>query len=137
MILIRTEQSDEGTFGILVYGNRPGEWVRTGELPWRDNERSVSCIPAGTYPVFMRISSRFGKCYEVTVPGRSDILLHSGNYCGDSALGFKSDVEGCILLGSKRGKLGGQQVVLSSRIARDKFQKHMTWQPFELEVVKA
>ena len=138
MILLRTEQSDEGTFGFLVYGNRDGEWVRTGELPWHGNQRGISCIPVGIYPVFVRISPRFGKCYEVhDVPGRSDILLHSGNYCGDCELGFKSDVEGCILYGSKRGELSGQQVVLSSRTAHDRFEHHMTWQPFALEVIQA
>ena len=134
MKLIRTETSDEGTFGFLFYD---GRFLCTGELPWRDNRRGESCIPAGVYQVRMRTSPRFGRAYEILdVPGRTHILLHNGNYCGDDSLGFKTHVDGCILVGSSRGKLDGQHAVFSSRRARHKFENEMGGAPFELEIIE-
>lgn len=134
MKLIRLETSDEGTFGILNYG---GRYLFTGELPWRGNARGESCIPTGIYQVFMRTSPRFGRCYEIQdVPGRSDILLHNGNWCGDDTLGFKTHVDGCVLLGLSRGRLDSQNAVFSSRRARHKFENEMAGAPFELEIIE-
>lgn len=134
MKLIRTETGDEGTFGVLVYDHRV---LYTGELPWRDNERGKSCIPAGVYTVQMRASPRFGRAYEIEgVEGRSHILLHNGNWCGDSSLGFKTHVDGCVLLGFDRGRLDGQCAVFSSRRARHKFENEMAGAPFTLEITE-
>lgn len=134
MRLIRTETSDEGTFGILLYGSRH---LFTGELPERDNARGQSCIPTGIYQVQMRTSPRFGRCYEIKdVKDRSHILLHNGNFCGDDTLGFKTHVDGCVLLGLSRGKLDGQSAVFSSRRARHQFEAEMGGAPFELEITE-
>jgi hypothetical protein len=134
MILIRTETSDEGTFGVLVYDHG---YLFTGELPWRGNARGQSCIPAGLYHVFMRASRRFGKVYEIAnVEDRTAILLHNGNWCGDDLLGFKTHVDGCILLGLSRGKLDGQNAVFSSRRARRKFEDEMAGEGFTLEIME-
>lgn len=134
MKLIRTETSDEGTFGVLMYDRR---YLFTGELPWRNNERGQSCIPAGLYQVFMRTSPRFGRCYEIQdVPGRTHILLHNGNWCGDDVLGFKTHVDGCVLVGLSRGVLSGQRAVFASRRARHRLEAEMGGAPFELEIVE-
>lgn len=134
MKLIRTETSDQGTFGLLVYGDR---FLCTGELPWRNNERGKSCIPTGVYNVQMRVSPKFGRCYEVRgVEGRTHILLHNGNWAGDSSMGFKTHVDGCILLGLSRGKLDSQHAVFSSRRARHKFEAEMGGESFELEIME-
>jgi len=134
MKIIRLETSDEGTFGVLLYSTR---FLFTGELPWRDNRRGESCIPCGTYEVVMRTSPRFGRCYEVQdVPGRSHILLHNGNFCGDDTMGFDTHVDGCILLGLNRGKLNDQCAVFSSRRARHKFENEMGGAPLELEIIE-
>ena len=134
MKLIRMETSDQGTFGLLVYGDRV---LFTGELPWRNNERGKSSIPTGVYQVRLRTSPRFGQCYEIQdVPGRSHIWLHNGNWCGDSELGFKTHVDGCVLLGLSRGKLDRQNAVFSSRRARHKFEAEMGGAPFELEIME-
>ena len=51
------------------------------ELPWKNNERRVSCIPAGTYQIIKHTSPKFGQCYWVQdVPNRSEILIHPANY---------------------------------------------------------
>jgi hypothetical protein len=131
--LFRVESGNEGTFGILVY---PGGYLYTGELPWRQNKPNISRIPGGRYTVRMRISPKYGRVYEVTgVENRSYILLHQGNYCGDRALHYRTNVQGCILLGLKRGRLNGQSAVLSSRIARTRFETRMNMEPFQLEVI--
>jgi len=61
--------------------------VLTLELPWLDNEREISCIPAGTYKCERLNHPRFGHCWWVKdVPGRSEILFHSGNYASERAI---------------------------------------------------
>jgi hypothetical protein len=49
------------------------------------------------------------------VPGRTGILIHRGNFAGDRAKGYRSDVDGCILVGSAVIELDGQKAVSSSR----------------------
>jgi hypothetical protein len=135
MKLIRLETSDEGTFGLLLYDHN--RFLFTGELPWRGNEKGKSCIPTGTYQVQMRTSHRFGRCYEIQdVSERTHILLHNGNWCGDDELGFRTHVDGCVLLGLSRGRLDGQNAVFSSRRARHKFEAEMDGRPFELEIME-
>jgi hypothetical protein len=110
----------------------------TLELPWRDNQRSISCIPPGEYLAKTRQSPRFGLTYHVKeVPGRSYILIHSGNWAGDVNKGFKSHVNGCLLLGKKSGWLAGQRAVLSSRITIRRFMEFMEYEPFTLKVLEA
>ena len=133
--LFRIRRSDQGTEGILVTENFN---CKTLELPWRNNQKGISCIPAGTYKVEIRISNKYGRIYWVRkVPNRTYILIHSGNYAGDKNKGFKTHVMGCILLGKKSGYLGGQVAVLNSRIAVRAFMEHMDYEPFELRIQEA
>jgi len=132
--LIRFRTSDQGTEGMLV--SEDGFECKTLELPWRDNQQSISCIPSGEYVTKTRVSPRFGKTYWVTkVPNRGYILMHSGNYAGDKSKGFKTHVEGCILLGAKHGWLGKQKAILSSRIKVRAFMNHMKDEEFKLIVI--
>lgn len=131
--LTRGKSSPAGTFGVL---EAPGKkrWFSL-ELPWKDNKRKLSCIPAGVYVAKLRQSPRFGKVYHLqNVAGRSYILIHSGNYAGDVELGYRSHVEGCILLGKRVGLLDGQRAVLLSRPAVREFMSLLDDQPFELEI---
>jgi len=133
MILVRTDSNDEGTSGILVFGDT---CLHTGELPWRDNQPNYSCIPTGKYVVQVRDSPKYGRVYHITgVRDRSYILFHQGNWFGDRTLGYKCNVNGCILLGLKCGKLGGQKAVLSSRLARTRLENEMDFEPFKLEIM--
>ena len=60
------------------------------ELPWKDNQPKVSCIPEGRYELHRRYSPRFGEHLMVCgVEGRSLILLHPAN----DAL---KELNGCI-----------------------------------------
>jgi len=120
VVLVREKTTDTGTYGKMYYEDIYGKlhtW-ETLELPWRSNERRMSCIPAGTYHAVYHTSPKFGKTYWIQdVPNRSEILIHTGNVAGDTKLGYKSDVDGCILVGEQRGILYGQNAVLRSRLA--------------------
>lgn len=133
--LFRLQRSDQGTQGLLVAGDFE---CKTLELPWRENQKQISCIPAGEYDVEIRLSNKYGRVYWVRhVPNRTYILIHSGNYAGDKSKGFKSHVMGCILLGKKSGFLGGQVAVLNSRITVREFVEHMDYDPFRLRIQEA
>lgn len=132
--LTREKSEDYGTFGSIVMPS--GKLLYTLELPWKDNKVRESCIPAKSYSCKIVKSARFGYVYGVcNVPNRSAILIHKGNYGGDITKGYKSDIQGCILLGLDKGKLSGQPVVTNSKIAFDIFMAELNQQPFELSIV--
>lgn len=135
-ILTRLDSSDQGTFGRLT---APGLSLFTGELPWRDNFASVSCIPAGIYRCYWTYSPRFRRMMYLVdgVPLRSGIRKHPANFMGDAALGFRSQLNGCIALGEKLGWMGGQKALLVSAPAVRRFEKHMGGRPFILEIKNA
>ena len=136
-VLVRIPEElnrDQGTFGKLSTDS--GFMCFTGELPWRDNKSDISCIPAGVYQCGLVASNKFGSVYMVTtVPDRTEILIHAGNFCGNKSKGFKSDVEGCILLGRAIGDLGGQRGVKNSKDAVKSFMADRNGEPFTLTIM--
>ena len=131
--LLRTRTSDQGTEGTLI---TDGFMCKTLELPWRENRQSISCIPSGEYNVVIRKSPKYGSTYWVTkVPNRSYILIHAGNWAGDTKKGFKTHVNGCILLGKKHGFLSDQRAILNSRVTVRKFRNTMVDKPFLLKIL--
>ena len=132
--ITRDPSEDAGTFGVLTTDS--GFSCYSGELPWRENKTGISCIPPGVYKCEKREFPKHGKVYEVlSVPGRTAILVHKGNYCGDRNKGLKSDVEGCLILGNAIGKIGKQKALLSSRDALARFEADLDGEPFELTIV--
>lgn|SRR3990167_7451294 len=92
--LTRIEGSIKQTPGRFVYNDFSCD---TLELPWKNNEKQVSCIPQGFYHVEKRKSAKFGEHFLIKdVPNRDFILIHSGNF----AAGDKVDIKGCIMVGS-------------------------------------
>ena len=92
--LLRTLYQDKQTLGKLFIHDGVFEQFRcaTLELPWKNNQRRISCIPVGAYKCVKHRSPKFGDCLHVlNVPGRSEILIHYGNYYQDTL--------GCILPG--------------------------------------
>lgn len=133
--LQRETGTDQGTFGKL---SGEGLNLHTLELPWRENQSKYSCIPPGEYLCTPCNSPRFREVYEVrNVPGRTHILIHSGNFAGDTTKGLRSDVEGCILLGLSRGKLYNQDAVLQSKDAMMRFMQTMNKREFILKILGA
>ena len=72
-------------------------------------ERPAVQIPAGQYSVEITYSPRFSRPLPLldSVPGRSDIRIHAGNW--------PRDTEGCILVGRQKGK----DMILQSQLALD------------------
>jgi len=112
--LNRYRRTDQGTEGVLSVPSLSFSCYVL-ELPWRDNRRNVSCIPPGTYPLSWRVSKKYRAFHIRNVPDRSFILIHAGNFAGDTSLGFKTHSEGCPMLGDAIGTLQGQVAVLNSR----------------------
>ena len=105
LIIRRVTTGVHGTFGVMVYENTP--FALSLEREWLDNQRSISCIPAGTYTCSRVDSPKFGDTFEVTnVPNRSHILFHKGNIDDDS--------HGCIIVGEQYGVFQGSPAVLAS-----------------------
>jgi hypothetical protein len=104
LTLTRDASNDEGTYGKIT---KNGEKVcYTIELPDNNNKQNVSSIPTGTYTCTPFDHPKLGKCYRVNnVPGRDGILIHKGNWAGDTRKGYRSDVLGCILVGNKQGSM--------------------------------
>ena len=96
----------EGTNGILQC---EGKIIcKTIELPWKKNERGVSCIPEGNYFISKRYSQKFKWHLEVVgVQNRSLILFHPAN----NAL---QELNGCI---APVTKLSGPGLGLMTRKA--------------------
>jgi len=96
------------TLGVLRH--EPSGWACcTLELPWEENENRRSCILPGpkaapvTYQAERHDSPRFGETLYVSdVQGRSEILVHAGNYVSDTA--------GCILVGRRFTDLNGDSL---------------------------
>tara|TARA_R100001224_G_scaffold3632_3_gene2186 strand:+ start:1777 stop:2169 length:393 start_codon:yes stop_codon:yes gene_type:complete len=109
-LLIRDVFTEKSTLGeLFLNGERMCD---TLELPYKDNQRSVSCIPSGSYKVRLRYpresaTRNYLHLLVQDVKDRSYILFHRGNTA--------KDTRGCILVG-----LGSQQdVVHNSTLAMD------------------
>lgn len=132
--LERTETSEQGTFGRLSVDDL---CFFTGELPWRDNDNNLSCIPAGKYKAQFTYSNRFHRKMYLIAPvnSRTGIRIHPANRMGDTSLGFVSEMHGCISLGEKLGWIDKQKSVLLSMPAVRRFEKYMNYETFILEVI--
>ena len=86
----------------------------TLENPYLDNKNNISSIPTGFYQWRVRDGALEGSKYDykhihvMDVPNRSWILVHIGNYPGDTL--------GCILPGTSYDR----DAVWNSKIAFDK-----------------
>ena len=126
LTLKRINSSSECVLGVLELDDK--EICKTLELPWRDNQKGISCIPAGEYKLSPYPSSRFGEVYIVNdVSNRTGILIHTGNTA--------DDIEGCILVGDSYGKLNGKKAVLNSRQAFNLLKETLGEEEYLLNVV--
>jgi hypothetical protein len=97
LLLIRDTFTDKSTMGeLFLNGERMCD---TLELPYKDNQKRISCIPAGEYSVRIRVARESASRDYVhllvqDVKDRSYILFHRGNRA--------EDTRGCILVGQSR-----------------------------------
>lgn len=107
--VIRQPSAPDGTEGALTVINPAGEifTCETLELPWHDNQSGISCIMADTYNATVWHSDHMN-CDVLRLEdkhGRRDCLVHAGNFAGDAAMGFETQVHGCTLVGNGYGSL--------------------------------
>ena len=89
--IIRTYYQDYTSGQVWINDNYV---CNTLELPYKNNERNISCIPEGIYNAKINYSKKHrAHILILKVKGRSDILLHTGNTL--------SDTQGCVLVGTK------------------------------------
>lgn len=126
---VLTRISDNGveTLGLLVASyNGQTFSCSTLELPWKDNQHDISCVPKGTYQCEVKPFHSTQR-YELqnTAP-RTGIFVHEGNY-------YK-DVLGCILLGVSPLDINGdgQIDVTNSVNTIAKFMDFFHNEPFTL-----
>jgi hypothetical protein len=132
-ILRRTESTVQGTFGTM----ETDSFLQFDslELPWKDNQSDISCIPTGIYICTWRKSPLRGYCYHIeNVPGRTAIEIHAANFAGDTSLGFRAELLGCIALGTGIGHSHGQKCLFNSKIALTRFEQELSHQNFELTI---
>jgi len=109
VLVLEREYFEKGVNGELFLNQQLV--CRTIELPWRENQRQVSCIPEGQYTVRLRCTKRFGRHLTVDrVPGRISILVHTFNNALKESRGCIAPV--CQTTGEGQGH--------SSRIALDR-----------------
>jgi hypothetical protein len=100
----------------------------TMELPYKDNQHRISCIPPGVYTVIKRNSPKYGYHFHVTdVPNRDMILIHSANY--------SRQLLGCIAVGAGNVDIDkdGLIDVTASRLTLEKLYQIMP-QTFKLTI---
>lgn len=124
IIISRDEGDKKQTMGVCYVKDEQGCLLfksESMERGWMNNERRVSSIPEGTYPVKLEYSNRFRKkLYEIyDVPNRSECKFHAANYA--------RQLNGCIALGQKRVDIDGDgyRDVTSSRKTMAAFHKAM------------
>lgn len=117
-----------GRLYIMEGGLRVADFP-TMELPYKNNQRRVSCIPTGKYKVVKHTSPKFGKSFWIKdVPGRSEILIHPAN--------FHSDLLGCIGVGSWLADLNhDDQIDIASSRKALKIILDLMPSEFQLEIV--
>ena len=89
MIIIDRWYREDCTLGIFTINNFR---CFSLELPDKENQQDISCIPEGIYEYYSRNSPNNGNVLELrSVPNRDYIQIHKGN--------FTRNVLGCILVG--------------------------------------
>lgn len=105
---------------------------KTMELPWKNNDRNVSCIPEATY-VCIREAYTEKHPYPhfriMDVPGRSGILIHKITYV--------KDLRGCVGVGQAFADLNKDGVldIVRSTIALQELYDDMP-DAFNLTIIE-
>jgi Family of unknown function (DUF5675) len=97
--LIRTYNTNGVNGDLLIDGAKV---CNTIELPWKENQSRISCIPEGTYQLTKRYSLRFGWHLLVNnVVNRNYILIHAYNDALKESKGCIAPVS--VLTGEGKG----------------------------------
>jgi len=132
ILIERVDYGDKQTIGKLYLLNSLNEIIEefwSLELPNKDNQRRISCIPEGKYIGKRHESVKHGDSIWIQdVPNRSEILIHKGNYY--------TDILGCILIGSSIMDINKDGVVdvVNSRNSIYKLMKAIVFKKGKIEI---
>lgn len=105
LLLTRLYMNDKQTLGRLSVINNQGIEIfvcKTLELPFKNNQKRISCVPVGKYELIKRTSIKYRLHFHLwDVPGRYKILIHQGN--------FHHEIWGCILVGMRYKDIDGDK----------------------------
>ena len=74
-LVLQRQYFSSGTNGVLSFNGK--EICKTIELPWKNNQKRISCIPEGIYKIRKRFSLKFKWHNEImNVKNRDYILFH-------------------------------------------------------------
>jgi len=95
LLLVRSIFSPRSTIGDMSVDD--DAYCKTLELPWKNNEHNVSCIPEGVYKVAIDMSSAHHQRWPhiLDVPNRGGVRIDIANY--------PSQILGCIAVGKTAG----------------------------------
>lgn len=138
--IVRTYQKKQTVGTMTVFSGISVSMVcNTIELAWKNNNKSVSCIPAGKYKCVYRESAKYPKHYHVLdVPNRDFILIHPANFAGSiNPRTGKPDLLGCIGVGNGYSDLNNDGIVdlLNSNATMKKMLNIIGKNGFDLEIV--
>lgn len=129
-LVLREPSTEQGTFGRLYLLDAEGthdlDWDSL-ELPWKENRTGISCVLPGIYTAKLVYSNHFQRMVYLFegIPDRTAVEMHPANWAGDEALGWHSDLRGCVAIGNGRGELAykgkPQAAILHSKDALDQF----------------
>ena len=87
-LILKRVYHPDGVNGVISFLGR--DVCNTIELPWKNNEFGISCIPEGKYVLRLRTSEKYRDHLEIVdVPSRRYILIHPANYA-------LKELRGCI-----------------------------------------
>ena len=117
ILVVRDDGNDRRTFGTMTFPD--GYVCQTLEDVVRPDGVKVvheTAIPAGTYPVTVTMSRRFGVMLPLIahVAMYEGVRIHAGNRV--------SDTSGCLLVGVERGPYDN---LVHSRVAMAQVQKRI------------
>lgn len=149
VLLVRHAYLPDVTLGTLYVGSLK---LATLEEPWspnpfgpggqrREGLKRESCVPDGTYELQPHHTVKHPECWALVNPslgiwhhsvppglpyGRFAILIHAGN--------TTLDIEGCLLVGLRHGRIEGTAAVLESRAALAQLRARLGTSSHSLEI---
>jgi hypothetical protein len=133
--ITRERYTPSGTEGMLKVEGVKHDPIFTLEEPWKGNQTDISCVPVATYKCVPH-NWEGSKAFNLSrvwrlldVPKRSGICIHNGSTI--------KDIEGCILVGTRRGWLDGLPAVLNSKLALDELRDILGENEFILTIKDA
>jgi hypothetical protein len=138
-LILREADRRQQTLGTFTFtdGTNTVFTCKTIELPWLNNQRMISCIPDGTYKTTRHNSPKYGVCFWLQdVPGRSEILIHHGNYAASiNPSTGTPDTRGCILVGERHADVNSDGIPdVTSSVPTMRRLREILPNEFQLEV---